>query len=138
MHYSQGILTVRGGMTSHAAVVARGLGTCCVSDAAKSRWTRKTRSSSLQEEHMLRAIISLDGSTGNIYGEAIPTVPAFNRRRVRRIMAWADQYRTLEVRTNADTPKDAQQAAKSALRELVSAVQSTCSLNLTEFQLSEK
>ena len=111
MHYSQGILTVRGGMTSHAAVVARGMGTCCVSgcgaiviDEEKKEFTLAGRT--FHEGDW----ISLDGSTGNIYGEAIPTVAASVSGDFGRIMAWADKYRKLQVRTNADTPKDAQQA----------------------------
>ena len=112
MHYSQGILTVRGGMTSHAAVVARGMGTCCVSgcgdikmDDAHKRFTLGGKT------YKEGDYISLDGSTGKIYGEAIPTVEASISGEFGRLMAWADKYRTLEVRTNADTPKDAQKAA---------------------------
>ena len=112
MHFSQGILTVRGGMTSHAAVVARGMGTCCVSgcgaikmDEANKRFTLNGR------EYHEGDYISLDGTTGNIYGEAIPTVPASTEGGYfGRIMELSDKYRTLQVRTNADTPKDAAQA----------------------------
>jgi len=111
MHYSQGILTVRGGMTSHAAVVARGMGTCCVSgcgeiimDEANKKFTLAGRTFKEGD------YISLDGSTGNIYGEAIPTVPASISGYFGRIMQLADKYRKLKVRTNADTPKDAAQA----------------------------
>ena len=111
MHYAQGILTVRGGMTSHAAVVARGMGTCCVSgcgdiniDEAKKVFTLGGKT--FHEGDW----ISLDGSTGNIYGEAISTVDASMTGDFGRLMAWADKYRALHVRTNADTPKDARQA----------------------------
>ena len=112
MQYAQGILTVRGGMTSHAAVVARGMGTCCVSgcgaitmDEANKRFTLAGR------EYHEGDYISLDGTTGNIYGEAIPTVPASTEGGYfGRIMKLSDKYRQLEVRTNADTPRDAKQA----------------------------
>ena len=100
MHYSQGILTVRGGMTSHAAVVARGMGTCCVSGCGEIVIDEEAK------------IISLDGSTGNIYGEAIETVEASISGNFDRLMQWADKYRVLKVRTNADTPRDAAQARK--------------------------
>ena len=113
MHYSQGILTVRGGMTSHAAVVARGMGTCCVSGCGEIKMDEENKRFTLAGRTYVEGDwISLDGSTGNIYGEAIPTVEASIGGEFGRIMAWADEYRTLEVRTNADTPKDAQQAAK--------------------------
>ena len=112
MQVAKGILTVRGGMTSHAAVVARGMGTCCVSgcgdivvDYAKKQFTL---GGNVYKEGDW---ISLDGSTGNIYGEAIGTVPADpNSGYFGRLMGWADQYRKLEVYTNADTPRDATQA----------------------------
>ena len=111
MQVAQGILTVRGGMTSHAAVVARGMGTCCVSgcgeivvDYAAKCFTLAGRT--YQEGDW----ISIDGSTGNIYGEAIPTVPADpSSGPFGRFMAWADQYRQLKVYTNADNPRDAAQ-----------------------------
>ncbi len=113
MHYSQGILTVRGGMTSHAAVVARGMGTCCVSGCGEIKMDEENKRFTLAGRTYTEGDwISLDGSTGNIYGEAIPTVEASIGGEFGRIMAWADEYRTLEVRTNADTPKDAKQAAK--------------------------
>ena len=111
MKASQGILTVRGGMTSHAAVVARGMGTCCVSgcgdivmDEANKKFTLAGK-----EFHEGDAI-SLDGSTGNIYDGIIPTVDATIAGEFGRIMAWADKYRTMGVRTNADTPSDAKKA----------------------------
>ena len=111
MHYAQGILTVRGGMTSHAAVVARGMGTCCVSGCGAIHMDEANKTFTLAGKTYHEGDwISLDGSTGNIYGEAIPTVPATISGEFGRIMAWADKYRKLEVRTNADTPKDAHQA----------------------------
>lgn len=112
MHYAQGILTVRGGMTSHAAVVARGMGTCCVSGCGEIKMDEENKKFELAGKTYNEGdYISLDGSTGNIYGEAIPTVEASIGGEFGRLMAWADKYRQLEVRTNADTPKDAQQAA---------------------------
>ncbi len=112
MHYSQGILTVRGGMTSHAAVVARGMGTCCVSGCGAIKMDEANKKFTLNgREYHEGDFISLDGTTGNIYGEAIPTVPASTEGGYfGRIMELSDKYRTLQVRTNADTPKDAQQA----------------------------
>ncbi|MDR0946912.1 MAG: pyruvate, phosphate dikinase [Ruminococcus sp.] len=114
MHYAQGILTVRGGMTSHAAVVARGMGTCCVSGCGEIKMDEENKQFELAgRTYKEGEYISLDGTTGNIYGEAIPTVPASveGNTYLKRIMELADKFRTLEVRTNADTPKDAQQAA---------------------------
>ena len=111
MHYSQGILTVRGGMTSHAAVVARGMGTCCVSGCGAIKMDEENKKFVLDGRTYVEGdYISLDGSTGNIYGEAIPTVPASVDGEFGIIMAWADEYRQLQVRTNADTPADAKQA----------------------------
>ena len=113
MHYAQGILTVRGGMTSHAAVVARGMGTCCVSGCGEIKMDEENKQFELAGRTYVEGdYISLDGSTGNIYGEAIPTVPASIGGDFGRIMDLADKYRTLQVRTNADTPKDAAQAVK--------------------------
>ena len=111
MHYSQGILTVRGGMTSHAAVVARGMGTCCVSGCGAIKMDEENKKFVLAGKTYVEGdYISLDGSTGNIYGEAIPTVPASVDGEFGIIMGWADEYRQLQVRTNADTPADAKQA----------------------------
>ena len=111
MHYAQGILTVRGGMTSHAAVVARGMGTCCVSGCGDIKMDEENKKFTLAGKTYVEGdYISLDGSTGNIYGEAVPTVPATIGGEFGTIMAWADEYRTLKIRTNADTPKDALQA----------------------------
>ena len=111
MHVSQGILTVRGGMTSHAAVVARGMGTCCVSGcgAVKIDYENKVFTVDGKEYHE-GDYISLDGSTGNVYGEQIKTVPASISGNFETFMNWADEVRVLQVRTNADTPKDAAQA----------------------------
>ena len=111
MKAAQGILTVRGGMTSHAAVVARGMGTCCVSgcgdihmDEANKKFTLAGKTFHEGDE------ISIDGTTGNIYEGIIPTVDATITGEFGRVMAWADQFRTLKVRTNADTPRDAKKA----------------------------
>ena len=111
MKSAQGILTVRGGMTSHAAVVARGLGTCCVSGCGDIVMDEENKKFTLagKEFHEGDAI-SLDGSTGNIYDGIIPTVDATIAGEFGRIMAWADKYRTMGVRTNADTPSDAKKA----------------------------
>ena len=113
MKYSQGILTVRGGQTSHAAVVARGMGTCCVSGCGDIKMDEANKCFTLAGKTYHEGDdISLDGSTGNIYGELIPTVPADpNSGYFGRIMELADKYKTMGVRTNADTPKDAKQAA---------------------------
>ncbi|MEA4832315.1 MAG: pyruvate, phosphate dikinase [Oscillospiraceae bacterium] len=111
MHYAQGILTVRGGMTSHAAVVARGMGTCCVSGCGEIKMDEDNKCFTLAGRKYVEGdYMSLDGSTGKIYGEALPTTAASISGEFGRIMAWADKYRTLKVRTNADTPKDAKQA----------------------------
>ena len=113
MHYSQGILTVRGGMTSHAAVVARGMGTCCVSGCGDIKMDEENKKFTLAGKTYVEGdYISLDGSTGNIYGEAIPTAPASIAGEFETIMTWADEYRQLKIRTNADTPADAMQARK--------------------------
>ncbi len=110
---SQGILTVRGGMTSHAAVVARGMGTCCVSGCGAIKMDEENKKFELDGKvYQEGDWISLDGSTGNIYGEAIPTVPASISGEFGRIMAWADKYRQMGVRTNADNPRDTAQAVK--------------------------
>ena len=111
MHLSQGILTVRGGMTSHAAVVARGMGTCCVAGCGEIRMDEEHKCFELGGKTIHEGdYISLDGSTGNIYAEAIPTVPASISGYFGTLMNWADECRALSVRTNADTPKDAKQA----------------------------
>ncbi len=111
MKASQGILTVRGGMTSHAAVVARGMGTCCVSGCGDIKMDEENKKFELGGKTFVEGdFISIDGSTGNIYDGIIPTVDAQIAGEFGRIMAWADKYRTLKVRTNADTPADAKKA----------------------------
>ena len=111
MKTAQGILTVRGGMTSHAAVVARGMGTCCVSGCSEISINEEKKEFDLNGEHFVEGDwISIDGSTGNIYKGIIPTKDAEIAGEFGRIMAWADQFRTMKVRTNADTPKDARKA----------------------------
>jgi len=113
MKYAQGILTVRGGQTSHAAVVARGMGTCCVSGCGDIKMDEENKCFTLAGETYREGDeISLDGSTGNIYGELIATVPADpNSGYFGRIMELSDKYKKLGVRTNADSPEDAKQAA---------------------------
>ena len=111
MKASQGILTVRGGMTSHAAVVARGMGTCCVSGCGEIKMDEENKQFELAGKVYHEGdYISIDGSTGNIYDGIIPTVDAEIAGEFGRIMEWADKYRTLKVRTNADTPADAKKA----------------------------
>ena len=111
MKASQGILTVRGGMTSHAAVVARGMGTCCVSGCGDIKMDEENKKFELGGKVYNEGdFISIDGSTGNIYDGIIPTVDAEIAGEFGRIMEWADKYRTLKVRTNADTPADAKKA----------------------------
>ena len=111
MKAAQGILTVRGGMTSHAAVVARGMGTCCVSGCGDIAMDEENKKFTLAGKTFTEGSeISIDGTTGNIYDGIIPTVDATIAGEFGRIMAWADKYRTLKVRTNADTPADARKA----------------------------
>ena len=111
MQVAEGILTVRGGMTSHAAVVARGMGTCCVSGCGEINVDYDAKNFTLGGKTYNEGdYISIDGSTGNIYGEAIPTAPASIAGDFGLFMGWADKYRKLKVRTNADTPRDAHQA----------------------------
>ena len=111
MKASQGILTVRGGMTSHAAVVARGMGSCCVSGCSAITMDEANKKFSLGGKEFREGdYISIDGSTGNIYDGIIPTVDATIAGEFGRVMAWADKYRRLKVRTNADTPTDAKKA----------------------------
>ena len=111
MNSAQGILTVRGGMTSHAAVVARGMGTCCVSGCGDIAMDEENKRFTLAgKEYHEGDPISIDGTTGNIYDGIIPTVDAKIAGEFGRIMAWADKFRTLKVRTNADTPADAKKA----------------------------
>ena len=111
MHVCHGILTVRGGMTSHAAVVARGMGTCCVSGCSDITVNEEEKTFTVGgNTYNDGDWISLDGSTGNVYGEKIDTVTATVSGNFAKFMEWADRYRQMEVRTNADTPKDAKQA----------------------------
>ena len=111
MKAAQGILTVRGGMTSHAAVVARGMGTCCVSGCSDITMDEANKQFTLAGKTFHEGdYISIDGTTGNIYDGIIPTVDATIAGEFGRVMAWADKYRTLKVRTNADTPADAKKA----------------------------
>ena len=111
MHYAKGILTARGGMTSHAAVVARGMGTCCVSGLGEVSFAPGGQSFTLGGKTFTSDDwISLDGATGAVYGEQIGTVPAEISGYFGRIIGWADEVRTMKVRTNADTPADARQA----------------------------
>jgi len=113
MKNAQGILTVRGGMTSHAAVVARGMGTCCVSGCGDIVMDEENKKFTLAgKEYHEGDFISLDGSTGNIYDGIIPTVDATIAGEFGRIMGWADKFRTMKVRTNADTPEDAAKAVE--------------------------
>ena len=111
MKAAQGILTVRGGMTSHAAVVARGMGTCCVSGCGDINMDEENKKFTLAGQTFTEgAEISIDGTTGNIYAGIIPTVDASIAGEFGRVMAWADEFRRLKVRTNADTPADAKKA----------------------------
>ena len=111
MKAAQGILTVRGGMTSHAAVVARGMGTCCVSGCSEIVMDEENKKFTLKgKEYHEGDFLSLDGSTGKIYDGIIPTVDASIAGEFGRIMGWADKFRTMKVRTNADTPQDARKA----------------------------
>ena len=111
MDAAEGILTVRGGMTSHAAVVARGMGTCCVSGCGDIAMDEENKKFTLGGKTFHEGdCISIDGSTGNIYDGIIPTVDATIGGEFGRIMSWADKYRKLKVRTNADTPRDAKKA----------------------------
>ena len=111
MSVAQGILTARGGMTSHAAVVARGMGTCCVSGCGDINMDEENKKFTLAGQTFTEGSeISIDGTTGNIYAGLIPTVDASIAGEFGRVMAWADEFRTLKVRTNADTPADAKKA----------------------------
>ena len=112
MNYAHGVLTVRGGMTSHAAVVARGMGTCCVSGCGNVVVDEVNKTLTISDGTIYHEgdYISLDGSTGNVYGEQIKTIPPKISGDFETIMNWADERAVLEVRTNADTPKDAKQA----------------------------
>ena len=110
MAVAQGILTARGGMTSHAAVVARGMGRCCVSGCGDLKFTGDRSFTINGQEFTDQSWISLDGSTGNVYGQELKTVPATISGNFETVMKWADSFRKLQIRTNADTPKDAARA----------------------------
>ncbi|MFZ5988323.1 MAG: pyruvate, phosphate dikinase [Bacillota bacterium] len=114
MHVSKGILTGRGGMTSHAAVVARGMGTCCVAGCSEVKINEEQKffTDKNGKKYVEGDWISLDGSTGNVYGQQLPTVEPEMTGDFATLMGWADEIRTLKVRTNADTPADAEQARK--------------------------
>ncbi|MFG6331957.1 MAG: pyruvate, phosphate dikinase [Lachnospiraceae bacterium] len=113
MHAAEGILTVRGGMTSHAAVVARGMGTCCVSGCGEIKISEEEKWFDLGGHHFVEGdYISLDGTTGKIYKGDIPTKEASITGNFQRIMGWADKFRRLSVRTNADTPEDTKNAVR--------------------------
>ena len=114
MNLARGVLTLRGGMTSHAAVVARGMGTCCVSGCGDLVIDEEKKTLTLKDGRILKEgdYISLDGSTGSVYAEEIKTVEASITGNFETFMEWADEYRTLQIRTNADTPRDANQAKK--------------------------
>lgn len=113
MNYSKGILTARGGMTSHAAVVARGMGTACVSGLGDIKFSKDGKSFTLSGKTIKEGdFISIDGSTGNVYGEKIKTNPAKITGDFLTCMKWADKYRTMKIRTNADTPTDAERAVQ--------------------------
>ena len=110
---AQGILTARGGMTSHAAVVARGMGTCCVAGCGELKVDEEKRTLEVGGKvYTDKDYISIDGSTGNIYGEAIKTVTPEISGYFATFMSWADEIRKLQVRTNADTPRDTKQAVE--------------------------
>ncbi|NLM57852.1 MAG: pyruvate, phosphate dikinase, partial [Clostridium sp.] len=114
MHVSNGILTGRGGMTSHAAVVARGMGTCCVAGCSEIKINEEEKYfvDKSGKKYVEGDWISLDGSTGNVYGEKLPTIEPEMTGNFATLMSWVDEIRTLKIRTNADTPKDAEQARK--------------------------
>ena len=138
MKASQGILTVRGGMTSHAAVVARGMGTCCVSGCSEIIMDEENKKFTLAGKTFHEGdFISIDGSTGNIYDGIIPTVDASIAGEFGRIMGWADKFRTMKVTTQilrATQPR----LLSSAQRASAFAVQSICSSRLTESLLSAR
>ena len=133
MKSAQGILTVRGGMTSHAAVVARGMGSCCVSGCGDIAMDEANKKFTLAGKEFHEGDpISIDGTTGNIYDGIIPTVDATIAGEFGRIMAWADKYRTMKVRTNADTRLTLRKHVSWAQKVSVCAVQSICSSKATE------
>ena len=140
MQVSQGILTVRGGMTSHAAVVARGMGTCCVSGCGNDNnvaidYDAKVITINGHTFHE-GDWMSIDGSTGNIYEGQIATVASTENANFKRFMGWADANRQMKVMTNADNPRDAQNAVDMGAEASVCAVPSTCSSPRTASRLS--
>jgi Phosphoenolpyruvate synthase/pyruvate phosphate dikinase len=139
MKSAQGILTVRGGMTSHAAVVARGMGKCCVSGCGEIAMDEENKCFTLAGKTFREGdFISIDGTTGRIYDGLIPTVDATIAGEFGRIMSWADKYRKLHVRTNADTPADARKARELGAEGIGFAGPSICSLSRTALPLSAK
>ena len=137
MKSAEGILTVRGGMTSHAAVVARGMGKCCVSGCGDIAMDEENKKFTLGGKTFREGdVISLDGTTGNIYEDAIATVDAQIAGEFGRIMDWADKYRKLKVRTNADTPTDAAKSPRTRRKKAsASAAPSICSSKPTASKL---
>ncbi len=139
MKAAQGILTVRGGMTSHAAVVARGMGTCCVSGCGDIKMDEENKKFTLAGKTFHEGdYISIDGSTGNIYDGIIPTVDATIAGEFGRIMAWADKYRKLRFEPMPTPRATLRRLVSSALKVSVSAVLSTCSSSRTESPHSAK
>ena len=139
MNIAHGILTIRGGMTSHAAVVARGMGTCCVCGCGSLRVDEEAKVLMTPDGKKYHEgdYMSLDGSTGNVYGERIKTVEPEISGDFETFMSWADDVRTLKVRTNADTPRDALQARKFGQKVLVYVEQNICSSKKKEFSTSD-
>ena len=133
MKAAQGILTVRGGMTSHAAVVARGMGTCCVSGCGDINMDEENKKFTLAGQTFTEGSeISIDGTTGNIYAGIIPTVDASIAGEFGRVMAWADEFRRLKVRTNADTPADAKKARELGAERIAAFREMICSDTVEE------
>ena len=131
MHYAQGVLTVRGGMTSHAAVVARGMGTCCVSGCGAIQMDETNKKFTLGGKTYKEGDwISIDGSTGNIYGEKIKTAAAAISGDFDRLMGWADKFRKLRSAPMPTPPNDASQAFAFGAEGIGLAARSTCSLKL--------
>ena len=139
MNIAHGILTIRGGMTSHAAVVARGMGTCCVCGCGSLRVDEEAKVLMTPDGKKYHEgdYMSLDGSTGNVYGERIKTVEPEISGDFETFMSWADDVRTLKVRTNADTPRDALQARNLGQKVLVYVEQNICSSKKKEFSTSD-
>jgi pyruvate, orthophosphate dikinase len=135
MHIAKGILTARGGMTSHAAVVARGMGKCCVSGAGAVKINYKTRVMTIDGKEFLEGDwISLNGSTGEVYEGKVATIDPDMSGDFGKVMHWAEKVTRMKVRTNADSPKDAKLHANLAHRELGFAAQNTCFLKEKELK----